>query len=334
MTDTTDLPVYEISINVRVGWQAHSLSNAGSNGSNRLFPRRQLLADGTETDACSGNIAKHHHAVLTAEYMEEAGVPLCAACANRDGRRAAALMGSPDYTARLTMAKILSGCGLCDAHGFLVTAKKANSAENTVARQRLSKHSLIEFSFALALPEQHSDSTQLFTRQGDSKEEGQMLMKMTARSGQYALNVRYASVGVGMDTDKWIMVVNSRDERLRRHHAILLALRDYILSPTGALTATMLPHLTSALGAIVVRKTVGRAAIYSGLQDDFIDRLMKLSDESMQVMPFHSVDEYHLAMNQLITSSEPYVMTRNGSTSTARKRSAPTPTNRTTRNKR
>jgi CRISPR/Cas system-associated protein Cas7 (RAMP superfamily) len=244
------------------------------------------------------------------------------------------LLELPDYKAGLTIDEILAGCGLCDAHGFLITAKKANSAGNTVARQRLSKHSLIEFSFALALPEQHSDSTQLFTRQGDSKEEGQMLMKVTARSGQYALNVRYASVGVGLDTDKWIMVVNSRDERLQRHRVILLALRDYILSPSGALAATLLPHLTSVLGAIVARKTVGRAPIYSGLQNDFIDQLMKISDESIQVMPFHSADSFCAAMNQLITSSEPYVMTRNGSTSTVGKRSASTPANRPTRNKR
>jgi len=85
-------PLYEVSVNVRVAWQAQSLSNAGNNGSNRLLPRRQLLADGTETDAHSGNIAKHYHATLLAEYLEAAGSPLCPACQARDGRRAAALI--------------------------------------------------------------------------------------------------------------------------------------------------------------------------------------------------------------------------------------------------
>jgi len=96
MTDTKRTPIYEMSINVRATWQAHSLSNAGNNGSNRLLPRRQLLADGTETDACSGNIAKHHHAALLAEYLEAAGSPLCPACRSRDGRRAAALIERPE----------------------------------------------------------------------------------------------------------------------------------------------------------------------------------------------------------------------------------------------
>ena len=73
MTKTKELPIYEMSINVLVSWQAHSLSTAGSNGTNRVLSRKQLLADGTETDACSGNIAKHYHAAVTAEYIDAAG---------------------------------------------------------------------------------------------------------------------------------------------------------------------------------------------------------------------------------------------------------------------
>ena len=55
MLHSPTLTMYELSMNVRVSWQAHSLSNAGTNGSNRIMPRRQLLADGNETDACSGS---------------------------------------------------------------------------------------------------------------------------------------------------------------------------------------------------------------------------------------------------------------------------------------
>jgi CRISPR/Cas system-associated protein Cas7 (RAMP superfamily) len=79
MHESSPSLLYEISLNIRVAWYAQSLSNAGNNGSNRLLPRRQLLAGGTETDACSGNIAKHFHAVLLAEYLEAAGCPLCPA---------------------------------------------------------------------------------------------------------------------------------------------------------------------------------------------------------------------------------------------------------------
>src|SRR5439155_19813520 len=112
----------------------------------------------------------------------------------------------------------------------LVPAKKASSDGNKDARQRLSKHSLIELSYALALPDQYRETSQLLTRLGDSKEEGQMLMKMSARSGNYALCVRYKCAGIGIDTDKWIQFLVPEEERKLRHLAMLKALRDYLLS--------------------------------------------------------------------------------------------------------
>src|SRR5258708_36425853 len=124
MLQPPTLTMYELTINVRVSWQAHGLSTAGSNGSNKVMPRRQMLADGSMTDACSGSIAKHYHAVLLAEYLAASDVPLCPACLQRDGRRAAALMELPEYK-HISTQRILQNCGVCDAHGFLVTAKNA-----------------------------------------------------------------------------------------------------------------------------------------------------------------------------------------------------------------
>jgi CRISPR-associated autoregulator DevR family len=302
----TDIPttIYELGLSYRATWQAHSQSNAGSNGSNRLLPRRQLLADGTETDACSGNIAKHYHAVLTAEYLEEAGVPLCPACQQRDGRRAAALVGHPDYPS-LTMERILSDCGLCDMHGFLVTGKNAAQDGNTESRQRLSKQSLVEYAFALALPDQQSETPQLFTRIGDTKDAGQMLMKMSARSGAYAQAIRYKAAGIGADTDKWRLLVADEDMRQKRHRAALAALRDLILSPSGALTTKMLPHLTGLEGAITIRTSVGRAPMYSALASDFVEQLTGTANDTCNVLLFTNVTEFTALMDALIATSTP-----------------------------
>jgi CRISPR-associated protein Cst2 len=308
MQEVSPSLLYEISLNVRVSWHAQSLSNAGSNGSNRLLPRRQLLACGTETDACSGNIAKHVHAVLLAEYLEAAGCPLCPACKARDGRRAAALTDQANNTP-LTIEQVVRDCALCDTHGFLVTAKNATSDGTTPARQRLSKHSLIEFSIALALPDHHAETMQLLTRVGDSKDDGQMLMKMTARSGVYALCVRYKCAGIGLDTDKWTRIIDDEQERGRRHRAILTALRDCLLSPGGALTSTMLPHLTGLQGAIVLCPRAGRAPIYSALQNDFITRLSALQSETCLVLPFETIDAFHLLMHDLIEHTHPALPT-------------------------
>ena len=307
MLDTPTLAIYELSVNVRVSWQAHSLSNAGTEGSNRLMPRRQMLADGSVTDACSGSIAKHHHAVLLAEYLAASGVPLCPACQQRDGRRAAALVERPEYK-NISVEQILRSCGLCDAHGFLVTAKNASKAQGTEARQRLTKHSLVEFSFALGLPERAHETQHLFTRVGDSKEEGQMLMKMPARSGDYALAVRYMSAGIGVDTDRWRVAIEDDGLRLSRHRAILAALRDTLLSPDGAMTATMLPHLTGLRGAIVVRSAVGRAPLYSALVQDFVERLCAMEGGSLLVFPFETIDAFHAIMEHLLTASAPSLL--------------------------
>lgn len=297
--------IYELSICARVAWQAHSLSTAG-NESNKVMARRQLLADGRITDACSGNIAKHTHAMTVADYFEAQGNALCPACQRRDSRRAAALLNDPSY-GDLTIERILTECALCDTHGFLVTAKKGNKEKGIEARPKLSKETLVDFSYALALPDQVQETTQLHTRSGSdgTREEGQMLMKFPVRSGEYALLVRYHCVGIGMDLEQRQLILTDEQERLQRHLAILSALRDTLISPDGALTATMLPHLTGLVGMIAVNRTVGRAPLYSPLKEDFCARLQAMQSTSLQMLPFDGVDRFYLQMNHLIERSRP-----------------------------
>lgn len=297
------IPIYELGLSCVYTLQAHSKSNAGTNGSNRLLPRRQLLADGTETDAISGNIDKHGHATLTAEYLEASGVSLCEACQQRDSRRAAALTATRENP--LTMEHILIGCGLCDIHGFLVTPRNASSDGTTTARQRLSKTTLIDYSFGLARPDQQTTTPQLFVRTGDSRDEGQMIMKMSTRSGVYAQGIRYKACGIGADTDKWHLYVTNAEERIKRHRAVLQALQDLLLSPSGALSAKMLPHLTGISGAITLRTNVGRAPVYSGLAPDFITQLMATASDTCRVLPFSDVASFMEVTNNLIANSTP-----------------------------
>lgn len=305
--------IYELSICARVAWQAHSLSTAGNNGSNRVMARRQLLADGNETDACSGNIAKHTHAMTVAEYFESQGNPLCPACQRRDSRRAAALLNDPAY-GDLSIERILTECALCDTHGFLVTARQGDKDKGREARHKLSKETLIDFSYALALPEHSRETTQLHTRSGfdGTKEEGQMLMKFPVRSGEYALLVRYHCVGIGVDLEQREPIVTDEQERLTRHQAILSALRDTLISPDGALTATMLPHLTGLMGMIAINRTVGRAPLYSPLQGDFCTRLQAMQSESLRMHAFENIDSFYRQMNHLIVSSKPAQMAKRG----------------------
>jgi hypothetical protein len=133
-----------------------------------------------------------------------------------------------------------------------------------------------------------------------------MLLKKSVRSGRYGLCLRYKSAGVGVDTDRWQIIVADEAERQRRHRAIF-ALRDCILSPDGALTATMLPHLTGLTGAIVLSTQVGRAPIYSPLKEDFVARLAAMENEGRRVHTFETVNEFDALMNDLIEVSKPYL---------------------------
>lgn len=295
--------VYDFAIMARVTWQAHSLSNAGNNGSNRLLPRRQMLADGTLTDACTGSISKHEHASLLAEYFQAWDVPLCPACMQRDGRRAMALIDLPEYK-QITIEQILQECGLCDSHGFLIPPKNPSSDGSFPGRQKISKDTILNFAFTMALPGQWAESEHLVTRMGNSKEEGQMLMKMPARSGVYAVCVQYMGVRVGVDTQRWQVVVKD-DERIRRHRAILSCLRDSLLSPAGAMTGTMLPHLTGLSGAVVIRPTVGRAPTYSVLATNFEEQIQNLAKGTSQFIPFATVSQFQEVMDHLIDTTEP-----------------------------
>ena len=132
-----------------------------------------------------------------------------------------------------------------------------------------------------------------------------MLMKMPTRSGDYALAIRYRAVGIGVDTDKWQVVIADETQRRSRHRAILWALHDTLLSPEGALTASMLPHLTGLQGAVVVKKTVGRAPMYSGLVEDFVVRLQAMQTPDCAVYSFETVDAFSTIMQQLVMTSFP-----------------------------
>jgi hypothetical protein len=82
-------------------------------------------------------------------------------------------------------------------------------------------------------------------------------------------------------------------------------LRDSLVSPDGALVATMLPHLTGLKGALMVRTNVGRAPLYSALESDFVMRLGGMTDETCTIYPFETIDAFYRLMNTFIATSVP-----------------------------
>lgn len=297
------IPVYEVAFLIRSEWQAHSMNNIGSGGTNRLYPRRQLLANGVETDACSGDILKHHHAALVAEYFEEEGLRLCPACSARDPRRAGSLADT--RTADIAMAGLLR-CPQCDIHGFFLTARKANPPLPALPGR--SKGTLVDYSYALAEPETFGETIQLNTRSGGADGEDQMIIRSSCRSGAYSMCIRYKSVGIGVDTNTWQLLVEDESDRRKRHQCVLRALRDQVLCPDGARTAGMLPHLTGIRGAIIVRTQVGRPFMLSPLRADFmeqLDRAVSRTSEPGLLLQFEDLEEFTIHMEYLVAHSLP-----------------------------
>jgi CRISPR/Cas system-associated protein Cas7 (RAMP superfamily) len=130
-------------------------------------------------------------------------------------------------------------------------------------------------------------------------------MKTTVRSAEYAYVVRYRAAGVGVDTNRWELHLKKEEDRCLRHKLILSALFDQVLSPDGAKAATLLPHLTSVSGAIVIRTSVGRATSYSALAQDFREMINKLVNDSTKVYLFDDLSGFTEAARYLLDHSVP-----------------------------
>ena len=149
----------------------------------------------------------------------------------------------------------------------------------------------------------------------------------TKQLARYAVNLRYRdippevisrakdclldiiTVALYGSTKPWsrtvVQFVKDQGLRDRRHRAIMRALRDSLVSPDGALVATMLPHLTGLQGVITVRTGVGRSPLYSALDSDFVTRLSSMADDTCKVYPFETVDAFYNLMNDFIATSVP-----------------------------
>ncbi len=259
--------IYEMTLCFNLTLVGHGISNQGSKGFITEEPRRQLLADGTETDAISGGLYKHYHAFLLAEMYRDVGVPLCSHCAWNSSLRAAGLTNGKGNRHRL-MEKLLGGCGVCDVHGFLVPGKKKKD-DSDEERDKVSKGSLVEFSMGLADPNHFHETEHLYTRSGKDKEAGQMWFKRRVRSAKYGFVISYRPVQIGMDVENCDLIVTDQDERLRRHRACLVALRDLFLNPPGAHSATQKPQLMGLSGAIATRLNAEPPPAWSPLDPNF-----------------------------------------------------------------
>jgi len=137
--------IYEIAILGRVSWNFHSLNNEGTVG-NVTEPRTIVLPDGSKTDGVSGEMLKHIHAYYLWQLISNKTNFLCQICRELNPEKANAnpeVRGAGDPTQAVATAL---KCYLCDLHGFLVE------------RPTVSRSSVIEFGWAVGLPQIYRDT--------------------------------------------------------------------------------------------------------------------------------------------------------------------------------
>ncbi len=99
MQENAQLSIYEMSVNVLVAWQAHSLSTIGAS---------------TDRSENSSHLSLPAASAMGGEPPHSSIDPI---------------------TQDLLFERIVRECALCDTHGFLVTARNAAGQAGTAARQ-------------------------------------------------------------------------------------------------------------------------------------------------------------------------------------------------------
>jgi CRISPR-associated protein Cst2 len=281
---TGEEKVYEIAIVLRAEINAHSLSNEGTVG-NVTEPRTVALADGSVTDGISGEMLKHMHAKAFWSIVDKK--MLCKSCQGFSPMKASA---NPEVNTAVKgkksaeeVLKTAIQCPLCDLHGFLIE------------KIALSRKSIVEFGWALALPEKYQRSIHTHSRValGEKKEAGvQMLYDRPTRSGIYAVISLFQPWRIGFNEVTCKYSIENAQERKQRYDIAIDSYKAMFTRVEGAMTTTRLPHIMGCSGAIVISKRPMPVCVLSPLQEDYLEETSQIAQrENFEVQEFKSLVE-------------------------------------------
>jgi len=288
--------IYELAILGRATWELHSLNNEGTVG-NVTEPRTVVLANGKKTDAVSGEMLKHIHAMKMWE-LESDKSKFCKPCRELEPSKAAHNPDMKKITGkdqeRKKVEKAVEDCLLCDLHGFLIPGGRGG---RPVARP-----STIEFGWAVGLlPEEGvfhrgfhvharhavggkkkgtTGSADTTTEASEPLEEdatSQMIYHRPTRSGQYAVISVFRPWRIGLNNVDMTYV--SGVDRDGRYKLALAAYRALFINPEGAMTTTRLPHSGPFEGIIVYTTDNHPVPILSPLHDNYKEDIQTLAEK-------------------------------------------------------
>jgi CRISPR-associated protein Cst2 len=291
--NTTQFPVYSISISGLLSWQLHALNNEGNEG-NQSLTRRYYIIDKNDPEpqyvnGISGDMLKHIQAEHLHRVAVESELSLSQGGAKFNPDRigydiATETKEKPFFTNQETdlidrTNKVLKLCAMSDLEGFMVTVKGG---------QTLKRESVIEFGAIVGLPGSVKTQSYFHAKYGV---ENPTPYNVQVSSGLYAtvLNIEAFRIGYNPHNFKYAIDLS---ERKRRLDALLKSVLYTYLQPNGAKRNTLLPHPDRFEGTIAVSTKRCPAPMISPLQVDFQRQIGTLVDTLNRINGENAVLKY------------------------------------------
>lgn len=273
------MKLWSVSFSYRLGLGFHALNNEGADGSNLMQPRR--IDVGTKTyDGISGEIIRHQILENFVNLCDgkSIGVLPMSAGLHPDrgpfGIRAAAkqLDGKTALTDRnlyASVRKAIELCAVLDVGGFLAAWKEQRDgdykAEDSYIKESCADFKEVQpvkrdscFDVAWLISEEPQSTTITQHSAYRATFERNSRYAQTMRTNVYAGVIRAELYRIGTD-DNWYLQPNGHtrlavtaEEQHRRQIALVEAIANFIVSPTGAKVAAWAPHVFLNEGAVIL----------------------------------------------------------------------------------
>lgn len=291
--------IQSIALAFRLELDFHALNNEGSGGTNVMESRRIALGD-KEYDGISGEMVRRHVLENFVRLCQQRNIPLfddSKGLVPSRGKQALVgwvgmgvdpeekkdkSTGAVTYTFSLKPASyaaatqhLLNGCALCDIGGYMIAFEsKTDKArmENGKAGPidgTLKRDSTFEVGWLISEHPALIDYTQHAAYSPDPKDNN--LFTQNIRSGIYGGVMRMDVGRIGHND--WAWLAPSADglqrlkdvERQNRVTALLDAVEQYLLSPSGAKQAGWLVHAGGVCEGVIIVSNDGPAPFISPL---------------------------------------------------------------------
>ncbi len=336
-------PIYSFSLAINATLNLHDLNNEGNEG-NQTQTRMVSIVDNEgylhTVNAISGDMLKHIQAEHFFNLARQRQLPLCAGCQQFNANRVNAdNTGDNNFITRTrslkdaqTIDELLRTCALDDVEGILITE----------GNRSIPRKSIVEFGWAIGLPETSDGHNQNFFHvkyasersqeqrekdrssragvadRGKETEEKtggtnlqQAIFHRPANSGKYAIvcHLEFGRIGYNDITQKYVL---SPEQREARGKALLESVLHTFVQLNGAMRSAQLPHLVRLEGALAYTTTMLPAPLISPLTPDYVAQMSQigraLGGDRVVVQEFRSLGTLAEHIGALANEAAPFTL--------------------------